>query len=149
MRDLNHTEIDWILLSWLWVLCRYSMPDAVNKEVASERRAVDAWLRVPIDRGQAQTSLQSAGLANGAYLVRKSSAGTFGLSIVSHKTIFHMKIMSETDRSGRNMYFIQGDQEYGTSFGSVWELLVHYKTPTDRLTWHLVRCISETYIPQM
>eukprot|EP00035_Acanthoeca_spectabilis_P023351 m.448942 g.448942 ORF g.448942 m.448942 type:complete len:455 (-) comp19742_c0_seq1:157-1521(-) len=125
----------------------YSLPSSVNAEAAAERRAVDAWLRSPIDRGQAQTCLHKAGLQNGAYLVRKSTEGTFGLSIVSHKTIFHMKIMSELDRAGQNMYFIQGDQELGSSFPSVWELLMHYKTPTGRLTWHLVSCISETFIP--
>ena len=45
------------------------------------------------------------------------------------------------------MYFIQGDQQFGSSFPSVWELLQHYKTPTERLTWHLNHCISETFIP--
>lgn len=55
---------------------RYSLPSSVNAEAAAERRAVDAWLRSPIDRGQAQTCLHKAGLQNGAYLVRKSTEGT-------------------------------------------------------------------------
>eukprot|EP00038_Savillea_parva_P028885 m.67568 g.67568 ORF g.67568 m.67568 type:complete len:243 (+) comp8449_c1_seq1:1866-2594(+) len=126
----------------------YDIPMGVTSELSKERGYVNAWLQAPIDRAQAQSCLHQSGLEDGAYLVRKSSGDTYGLSIVSHKAIYHMKIMSEQTKPGKIEYYIQGDKEFGSSFESVWELLNHYKQPTDRLTWHLVQCISDTFIPK-
>ena len=43
---------------------------------------------------------------------------------------------------------VQGDKSPEREFKTIWELLLHYKKPTDRLKWHLTRCISWKYIPR-
>lgn len=113
-----------------------------------EKENIRKWLRVAIERVDAQVCLSESGMMHGTYLVRKSAGGTYGLSICAGGSIFHMKVITEPNDDLELMWHVQGDKSPEREFKTIWELLLHYKKPTDRLKWHLTRCISWKYIPR-
>lgn len=113
-----------------------------------EKENIRKWLRVAIERVDAQVCLSESGMMHGTYLVRKSAGGTYGLSICASGNIFHMKVITEPNDDLELMWHVQGDKSPEREFKTIWELLLHYKKPTNRLKWHLTRCISWKYIPR-
>eukprot|EP00041_Stephanoeca_diplocostata_P022991 m.557539 g.557539 ORF g.557539 m.557539 type:complete len:362 (+) comp22190_c0_seq9:196-1281(+) len=119
-----------------------------NVDDDDERNNVRRWMKVTMERGDAQAVLERYGGSDGCYLLRKSTGGSFGLSICASNRVFHMKIMMEPSDDFQMVWYIHGDKDDGREFQSLWELLMHYKTPTPRLHWHLTTCLSASRIPR-
>ena len=63
-------------------------------------------------------------------------------------TVYPNVVRSVVLWAGHVSRHVQGDKSPEREFKTIWALLLYYKKPTDRLKWHLTRCISWKYIPR-
>ncbi|KAM8939285.1 LOW QUALITY PROTEIN: tyrosine-protein kinase ZAP-70 [Pelodytes ibericus] len=101
-----------------------SQAPQVEKLIATTAHERMAWYHENTSRGDAERKLYSGAQPDGKFLVReRKDAGTFALSVVYGKTVYHYKI--EHDKSGK--YSIPD----GSRFDTLWQLVEYLKIKSD------------------
>ncbi|XP_044162041.1 tyrosine-protein kinase ZAP-70 isoform X2 [Bufo gargarizans] len=101
-----------------------SQAPQVEKLIATTAHEKMAWYHGNTSREEAERKLYSGAQPDGKFLIReRKEPGTFALSIVYGKTIYHYKI--DLDKSGK--YSIPE----GTKFDTLWQLVEYLKLKSD------------------
>ncbi|XP_063788215.1 tyrosine-protein kinase ZAP-70 isoform X1 [Pseudophryne corroboree] len=101
-----------------------SQAPQVEKLIASIAHEKMTWYHSNTSRDEAERKLYSGAQPDGKFLIReRKESGTFALSVVYGKTIYHYKI--EHDKSGK--YSIPE----GTKFDALWQLVEYLKLKCD------------------
>ncbi|XP_040273714.1 tyrosine-protein kinase ZAP-70 isoform X1 [Bufo bufo] len=101
-----------------------SQAPQVEKLIATTAHEKMAWYHGNTSREEAERKLYSGTQPDGKFLIReRKESGTFALSIVYGKTIYHYKI--DLDKSGK--YSIPE----GTKFDTLWQLVEYLKLKSD------------------
>ncbi|XP_053318414.1 tyrosine-protein kinase ZAP-70 [Spea bombifrons] len=101
-----------------------SQAPQVEKLIATTAHEQMAWYHGNISRDEAQRKLYSGAQPDGKFLMReRKDAGSFALSVVYGKTVYHYKI--DHDKSGK--YSIPE----GSRFDTLWQLVEYLKIKSD------------------
>ncbi|KAG8126891.1 hypothetical protein E2320_021932 [Naja naja] len=107
-----------------------SQTPQVEKLLATTAHEKMPWYHGPISREQAETRLYSGALPDGKFLLRqKKEQGTYALSLVYGKTVYHYRIGQA--KSGKFSL------EEGTKFDTLWQLVEYLKLKPDGLICYL------------
>ncbi|XP_069834028.1 tyrosine-protein kinase ZAP-70 isoform X2 [Dendropsophus ebraccatus] len=101
-----------------------SQAPQVEKLIATTAHEKMTWYHGNISREEAERKLYSGAQPDGKFLIReRKEPGTFALSIVYGKTVYHYRI--DLDKSGK--YSIPE----GTKFDTLWQLVEYLKLKSD------------------
>ncbi|KAM4051185.1 tyrosine-protein kinase ZAP-70 [Anomaloglossus baeobatrachus] len=101
-----------------------SQAPQVEKLIATTAHEKMAWYHGNISREESERKLYSGAQPDGKFLIReRKESGTFALSIVYGKTVYHYRI--NLDKSGK--YSIPE----GTKFDTLWQLVEYLKLKCD------------------
>ncbi|KAK7888873.1 hypothetical protein WMY93_024433 [Mugilogobius chulae] len=104
-------------------------PGETHRTTAHERMS---WYHGKISRQEGERRLYSGAQPDGKFLVRdRGEAGTFALSMMYGKTLYHYQILE--DKSGKY------SMPEGTKFDTIWQLVEYLKLKPDGL----VTCLGE------
>uniref|UniRef100_A0A670Y2T4 Tyrosine-protein kinase n=1 Tax=Pseudonaja textilis TaxID=8673 RepID=A0A670Y2T4_PSETE len=107
-----------------------SQAPQVEKLLATTAHEKMPWYHGPISREQAEMRLYSGAQPDGKFLLRqKKEQGSYALSLVYGKTIYHYRIVQ--GKSGK--YSI----ENGTQFDTLWQMVEYFKLKPDGLIYYL------------
>ncbi|XP_034293649.1 tyrosine-protein kinase ZAP-70 isoform X1 [Pantherophis guttatus] len=110
-----------------------SQAPQVEKLLATTAHEKMPWYHGPISREQAESRLYSGAQPDGKFLLRqKKEQGSYALSLVYGKTIYHYRIGQ--GKSGK--YSV----EEGTKFDTLWQLVEYLKLKPDGLIYYLKEC---------
>ncbi|MEE6487312.1 hypothetical protein FKM82_014860 [Ascaphus truei] len=119
-----------------------SQAPQVEKLIATTAHEQMAWYHETISREEAERKLYSGAQPDGKFLMRKrKEKGTFALSVVYGKTVYHYKI--DHDKSGK--YSIPD----GTRFDTLWQLVEYLKIKPDGIVTMLKEICPNASTPQV
>ncbi|XP_025047430.1 tyrosine-protein kinase ZAP-70 [Alligator sinensis] len=117
-----------------------SQAPQVEKLIATTAHESMAWYHGNISREEAERRLYSGAQPDGKFLLRqRKENGTYALSLVYGKTVYHYRI--DQDKSGK--YSIPE----GTKFDTLWQLVEYLKLKADGLIYNLKECCPNPSTP--
>ncbi|CAL1594162.1 unnamed protein product [Knipowitschia caucasica] len=109
-----------------------SQAPTLERLIATTAHERMSWFHGHISRQEAERRLYSGAQPDGKFLVRdRGAAGTFALSMVYGKTVYHYEILE--DKSGKY------SMPEGTKFDTIWQLVEYLKLKPDGL----LTCLGE------
>uniref|UniRef100_A0A3Q3RV46 Tyrosine-protein kinase n=1 Tax=Mastacembelus armatus TaxID=205130 RepID=A0A3Q3RV46_9TELE len=103
-----------------------SQAPQLEKLIATTAHEKMSWYHGKISRQEGERRLYSGAQPDGKFLVRdRDESGTFALSIIYGKTVYHYQILQ--DKSGKY------SMPEGTKFDTVWQLVEYLKMKPDGL----------------
>ncbi|KAK1896807.1 Tyrosine-protein kinase ZAP-70 [Dissostichus eleginoides] len=107
-----------------------SQAPQLEKLIATTAHEKMPWYHGKITRQEGERRLYSGAQPDGKFLVRdREESGTFALSMVYGKTVYHYQILQ--DKSGKY------SMPEGTKFDTIWQLVEYQKMKADGLMTHL------------
>uniref|UniRef100_A0A8C8E7A1 Tyrosine-protein kinase n=1 Tax=Otus sunia TaxID=257818 RepID=A0A8C8E7A1_9STRI len=117
-----------------------SQAPQVEKLIATTAHERMAWYHGSIARDEAERRLYSGAQPDGKFLLReRKENGTYALSLVYGKTVYHYRI--DQDKSGK--YSIPE----GTKFDTLWQLVEYLKLKPDGLIFYLREACPNPNMP--
>ncbi|CAH2292406.1 tyrosine- kinase ZAP-70 [Pelobates cultripes] len=117
-----------------------SQAPQVEKLVATTAHERMTWYHEDINRKDAERKLYSGAQPDGKFLIRgRKETGTFALSVVYGKTVYHYKI--ELDKSGKLAI------PEGSRFDTLWQLVEYLKLKSDGIITVLTESCSNGKSP--
>ncbi|XP_019368894.1 PREDICTED: tyrosine-protein kinase ZAP-70 [Gavialis gangeticus] len=117
-----------------------SQAPQVEKLIATTAHESMAWYHGNVSREEAERRLYSGAQPDGKFLLRqRKENGTYALSLVYGKTVYHYRI--DQDKSGK--YSIPE----GTKFDTLWQLVEYLKLKADGLIYNLKECCPNPSTP--
>ncbi|XP_030074137.1 tyrosine-protein kinase ZAP-70 [Microcaecilia unicolor] len=116
-----------------------SQAPQVEKLIATTAHERMPWFHGKISREEAERKLYFGAQPDGKFLLREKENGTYALSIIYGKTVYHYWI--EQDKSGR--YSIPE----GTRFDTLWQLVEYLKLKPDGVIHSLKEACPNPNIP--
>ncbi|KFV77231.1 Tyrosine-protein kinase ZAP-70, partial [Struthio camelus australis] len=117
-----------------------SQAPQVEKLIATTAHERMPWYHGNIARDEAERRLYSGAQPDGKFLLReRKENGTYALSLVYGKTVYHYRI--DQDKSGK--YSIPE----GTKFDTLWQLVEYLKLKADGLIFYLRESCSNPNMP--
>uniref|UniRef100_A0A3B5B0Y0 Tyrosine-protein kinase n=1 Tax=Stegastes partitus TaxID=144197 RepID=A0A3B5B0Y0_9TELE len=103
-----------------------SQAPQLEKLIATTAHEKMSWYHGKISRQESERRLYCGAQPDGKFLIRdKETSGTFALSVVYGKTVYHYQILQ--DKSGRL------SMPEGTKFDTIWQLVEYLKMKPDGL----------------
>lgn len=103
-----------------------SQAPCLEKLVATTAHEKMSWYHSKISRQEGERRLYSGAQPDGKFLIRdRDEAGTYALSLVYGKTVYHYQILQ--DKSGKY------SMPEGTKFDTIWQLVEYLKIKPDGL----------------
>ncbi|KAK5930584.1 hypothetical protein CgunFtcFv8_026806 [Champsocephalus gunnari] len=107
-----------------------SQAPQLEKLIATTAHEKMPWYHAKITRQEGERRLYSGAQPDGKFLVRdREESGTFALSMVYGKTVYHYQILQ--DKSGKY------SMPEGTKFDTIWQLVEYQKMKADGLMTNL------------
>uniref|UniRef100_A0A8C6ZNQ1 Tyrosine-protein kinase n=1 Tax=Nothoprocta perdicaria TaxID=30464 RepID=A0A8C6ZNQ1_NOTPE len=117
-----------------------SQAPQVEKLIATTAHERMPWYHANIARDEAERRLYSGAQPDGKFLLReRRENGTYALSLVYGKTVYHYRI--DQDKSGK--YSIPE----GTKFDTLWQLVEYLKLKPDGLIFYLKESCPNPNVP--
>uniref|UniRef100_A0A8C6V2Z6 Tyrosine-protein kinase n=1 Tax=Neogobius melanostomus TaxID=47308 RepID=A0A8C6V2Z6_9GOBI len=109
-----------------------SQAPCLERIIATTAHEKMSWYHGKLSRQEGERRLYSGAQPDGKFLIRdREEAGTFALSMVYGKTVYHYRILE--DKSGKY------SMPEGTKFDTIWQLVEYLKLKPDGL----VNCLGE------
>ncbi|KAM9762121.1 tyrosine-protein kinase ZAP-70 isoform 1-T2 [Menidia menidia] len=103
-----------------------SQAPQLEKLIATTAHEKMQWYHGKINRQEGERRLYSGAQPDGKFLIReKETAGTFALSVIYGKTVYHYQIIQ--DKSGK------WSMPEGTKFDTIWQLVEYLRMKPDGL----------------
>ncbi|XP_029466803.1 tyrosine-protein kinase ZAP-70 isoform X2 [Rhinatrema bivittatum] len=116
-----------------------SQAPQVEKLIATTAHERMPWFHGTISREEAERKLYLGSQPDGKFLMREKESGTYALSLIYGKTVYHYRI--DQDKSGK--YSIPE----GTKFDTLWQLVEYLKIRPDGMIHFLKEICPNPSVP--